>query len=158
MKHIVSLATFLAITATATAQDISVSEIGVNNGAESHRYYGQFGGIAAYSFATTACNVGTVPVSWRDNIKEAPVIAQNMYRIVDGRIEQLGYSFLKYSFCSLDENGSFCPNNSRRPAARSRRSRYHRPCCRSGTTHAATHHAPPVAGQAGHSAPHGWRR
>ena len=35
---------------------------------------------------------------WNDSINQAPAIATNMYRVHDGRIDQLGYSWLKDGF------------------------------------------------------------
>lgn len=85
----------------AAAQDLAVSKVGSNN---DYRYYGQSGGIAAYSVATTSCNVGSLPVLWDNSIDQAPAIATNMFRIHDGRIVQLGYSWLKDGFCAVNEN------------------------------------------------------
>lgn len=96
--------------AAASAQvDISISLIGEDSGSESYEYWGKDSGIRAYSVATTACNVGTVPASWNDNAQKAPIIATNLHRInPDGLFEQMGYSYVKYSFCALDENGDGC--------------------------------------------------
>ena len=99
----------LAVTTPAFAQDISVSQLGINNDLESYQYWGISGGIRAYSIATTACNVGTVDVEWFDHIKKAPIIGTNLFRMrSDGQFEQLGYSFVKYSSCALDEGGNGC--------------------------------------------------
>ena len=41
-----------------------------------------------------------------------PVIAQNLYRIMDGRIEQIGMSWLKHGFCALQQNAcNTCTGN-----------------------------------------------
>ncbi len=68
--------------------------------------------VTAYSVGTDACNLGDAPVSWIDNnnhpgygSNEHPVIAQNMYRLKDGRFEQLGQSWLKHGFVSTNSNG-----------------------------------------------------
>lgn len=90
-------------TSAATAQvgpDIAVSQIGTGG---DWAEYGNDGTFAAYGMATTSCNVGNQVVDWFDHIGRAPLIAQNMYRITDGRIEQLGYAFLKLSFCAVSE-------------------------------------------------------
>ena len=92
--------------------DISVSRIGYNNtSSSSYSEYGVFGGIAAFSSATTACNVGSEIAQWNSggnqdsNNNRHPVIAQNMYRLsADGeRFEMIGMSWLKHSFCALSE-------------------------------------------------------
>lgn len=107
-RSVPTLAALALLAAPAPAQDISVSLIGFGN---DYEFYGTFNGIAAYSMATTACNVGDVLVSWRDHLKDAPIIGTNLFRVFDGRIEQLGYSFVKYSFCAFDAQGGGCPNN-----------------------------------------------
>ena len=101
------------LTAAAHAQtDISVSLIGEDSGAESYEYWGKDSGIRAYSIATTACNLGDVHASWDNPNERSPIIGTNMFRITpQGRFEQMGYSYVKYSFCALDEGGDGCPGN-----------------------------------------------
>ena len=83
--------------------DVYVYDVGVNGGdTNDFAYYGQSGGIAAYSFASQSCNRGTAPVEWTS--ARHPVIGQNLFRLKDGRFEQLGYSWLKHGFCAVDEN------------------------------------------------------
>lgn len=65
-------------------------------------YYGAEGGISAYSLGTNACNIGDLPVIWIQGGTQHPVIAQNIYRLKNGRFEQIGQSFLKHSFQSLN--------------------------------------------------------
>ncbi|MBL9140500.1 MAG: hypothetical protein JNK53_01420 [Phycisphaerae bacterium] len=65
--------------------------------------YGAVGGISAYSFATTSCNVGTQNLSWIQNTNVHPVIPQNVYRVKNGVIEQIGMSWLKHGFCALQQ-------------------------------------------------------
>jgi hypothetical protein len=80
--------------------------------------YGASGGIAAYSFGSTSCNIGTVQLEWIQNTNQHPVIPQNMYRLKDGRFEQIGMSWVKHGFCALQQNlcgtctpaGPGCPN------------------------------------------------
>jgi hypothetical protein len=66
--------------------------------------YGNIGGIRAYSVGTTSCNIGTEGLLWISSTKEHPVIAQNMYRLHDGRFEQLGMSWLKHGFFALQQS------------------------------------------------------
>lgn len=91
----------------AFAQDVAVSQVGSNG---DFRYFGQAGGKHAYSFATTSCNVGDEVIWWYDTAgggspgpNQHPVIGQNFFRIANGRIEQLGQSFLKHGFCAVNE-------------------------------------------------------
>ncbi len=66
--------------------------------------YGSAGGIDAFSVGTTSCNIGDEPLDWVDGTSAHPVIAQNMYRLKDGRFEQIGMSWLKHGFAALQED------------------------------------------------------
>ncbi len=63
--------------------------------------HGSIGGITAFSFGTSACNVGTCWLHWIASTNEHPVIAQNVYRLKSGRFEQIGQSWLKHAFFAL---------------------------------------------------------
>ncbi|MFZ4575378.1 MAG: hypothetical protein ACOYN0_13345, partial [Phycisphaerales bacterium] len=52
-------------------------------------HYGSAGDITAYAVGTDACNMGDVPVQWLAGNTQHPVIAQNFYRLKDGRFEQI---------------------------------------------------------------------
>jgi hypothetical protein len=52
----------------------------------------------AFSIGTTSCNIGDAPLDWIQNSTLHPVISQNLYRVKNGRIEQLGMSWLKHGF------------------------------------------------------------
>ncbi len=72
--------------------------------------WGSSGGVRAYSVGTDSCNVGTMPSNWCDDSPgcgalepdQHPVIAQNVYRLSNGRFEQIGMSWLKHGFLSLN--------------------------------------------------------
>lgn len=66
---------------------------------------GTVGGITAYSMATTSCNIGDMEAIWEPATNEHPVIAQNLYRLHNGRFEQIGMSWLKHAFCATNEPG-----------------------------------------------------
>ncbi len=80
--------------------------------------HGAVGGIRAYSVATTSCNIGDEPLWWCDNDRsyceedQHPVIAQNLYRLKDGRFEQLGMSWLKHGFLALANSDPECGDGS----------------------------------------------
>ncbi|MFQ5462942.1 MAG: hypothetical protein ACE5E5_09985 [Phycisphaerae bacterium] len=60
-------------------------------------------GITGYSLSTKACNIGDQDADWFGGSPNKPVIAQNMYRLKDGRIEQIGMSWVKHAFLADDE-------------------------------------------------------
>jgi len=62
--------------------------------------------IMAYAIGTTSCNIGTQQLLWQQTTTIHPVIPQNMYRVKDGRIEQIGQSWIKHGFCALQ--GTLC--------------------------------------------------
>ena len=82
--------------------DVIVGDIGAT------RRWGNSDGITAYSIATTSCNVGSCWLRFFNNTPEHPVIAQNMFRLKDGRLEQIGQSWLKHGFGA--ESGNVCSN------------------------------------------------
>ena len=70
--------------------------------------YGNAGGYYAYSVGTTSCNIGTEELLWIASTNQHPVIGQNMYRLKDGRFEQIGLSWLKHGFTALQGNTCGC--------------------------------------------------
>lgn len=67
-------------------------------------HYGAVGGVRSYAVGTTSCNIGDEDLLWIANNNRHPVIGQNLYRIVDGRIDQIGISWLKHGFVALTQN------------------------------------------------------
>lgn len=85
------------------------------------RTYSASNGIRGYAVATTSCNEGTAPLNWCDaasgcgagtTAKDHPVIGQNMYRLHNGRMDQIGASWLKHGFLSLNQSESSCGDGS----------------------------------------------
>ncbi len=66
--------------------------------------YGDLGGMSAYSLGTTSCNVGDAELLWIAGNNQHPVIGQNIYRMENGRFEQVGQSWLKHGFTALQQN------------------------------------------------------
>ncbi|MEO1697213.1 MAG: hypothetical protein AAFU73_07960 [Planctomycetota bacterium] len=73
--------------------------------------YGAVGGIAGYSLGTTSCNTGDAELLWIASTNDHPVIGQNIYRLENGRFEQIGISWLKHGFTALQQ-GLCCTCNS----------------------------------------------
>jgi hypothetical protein len=79
--------------------------------------YGSANGIRGYSVGTTSCNIGDAPLSWCNQTGgcglgttnvDHPVIAQNLYRLKNGRMDQIGASWLKHGFVSLNQSSAGC--------------------------------------------------
>lgn len=64
--------------------------------------WGPSGGKIAYTFRTDACNYGDEPVDWIANTNEHPAICQNMFRLKEGRFEQIGQAWMKHGFCAVN--------------------------------------------------------
>ncbi|HVU64816.1 MAG TPA: GC-type dockerin domain-anchored protein [Phycisphaerales bacterium] len=90
---------FLNVTPPCSGPDVTVFDlIDVAN-------YGASGNISAFAVGTNACNPGCQPVSWIASTNQHPVVAQNMYRLMNGRFEQVGQSWLKHTFASTNSGG-----------------------------------------------------
>ncbi len=85
-----------------TGADVIVGEL---TGTQS---YGTVNGYYAYSVGTTSCNIGTEELLWISNTNQHPVIGQNMFRLKDGVLEQIGMSWLKHGFTALQGNTCGC--------------------------------------------------
>ncbi len=68
--------------------------------------FGGVDGVSGYAIGTDACNVGDTPADWNAHTPAHPVIAQHMYRLRDGRFEQIGMSWVKHGFQAM--TGSTC--------------------------------------------------
>lgn len=92
-----------------TTINIGCSRLGLNasGSGDDFAYYGESGGIRAFTFASTACNYGTGQAEWISGhgggIGRHPVIGQNVFRLQNGRFEQIGQGWLKHSFCAVSE-------------------------------------------------------
>ncbi|MCH8150078.1 MAG: hypothetical protein IH987_19205, partial [Planctomycetes bacterium] len=68
------------------------------------RAYGGEGGVSAFSFGYTVCNLGDEPVEYVANTNEHPIITHNLYRLSNGRFEQIGMSWVTHEFLALALN------------------------------------------------------
>ncbi|HCT46660.1 MAG: hypothetical protein CMJ35_04645 [Phycisphaerae bacterium] len=83
---------------TAAGPDILVSQITIANN------YGIVGDYQAYSFADTTCNIGDAPFTYVDSTNQHPVFTSSIYRLQDGRFEQIGLGFVGHTFFPLQSN------------------------------------------------------
>ena len=69
------------------------------------------GDVVGYHVGTESCNIGDTPLWWCPSDEpycdadQHPVIAQNIFRLKDDRFEQIGMSWLKHGFWSLNSGG-----------------------------------------------------
>jgi len=62
-------------------------------------------GTTGLSMSTTSCNLGTVDVPWLSPMQiDHPLIHMALYRLMNGRFEQVGISWLKHGFFALSNN------------------------------------------------------
>ena len=69
--------------------------------------YGTIGSITGYAASTTCCNLGDMEAEWFDtgpNANKHPLIGQNFYRYLNGRMEHIGMGWVKHAFCAFDQN------------------------------------------------------
>lgn len=67
-------------------------------------------GQVALSMSTTSCNVGEVDVPWLAPMQEDhPLIHMAIYRLMNGRFEQIGVSWMKHGFFALSNPGCTGP-------------------------------------------------
>jgi hypothetical protein len=71
--------------------------------------YGPVGDLYGYSVGTVSCNVGSCWLNWISSTPDHPVIAQNLYRLKDGRFTHIGQSWLKHGFFALSQE--LCSNS-----------------------------------------------
>jgi hypothetical protein len=88
------------------AQDLTVTAIGDDVDGRNIEYYGNDDGVLSYNFTATICNGGDQPVAMGGRTEAHPVVGQNLYRIMDGRIEQIGQGFAKHHYDEFLDVGS----------------------------------------------------
>jgi len=66
--------------------------------------YGVVGDYQSYSFGDVTCNVGDAPFTYVDSSPDHPVFTSSLYRIQDGRFEQIGLSYVSHTFFPIQGN------------------------------------------------------
>jgi len=97
-------------TVQTSGPDVAVSRLCGSSPTNGINEYGLSSGKYAYAFSSTSCNIGDERINWMSGSSggvhnDHPLIGQNMFRVHDGQIQQLGYSFLKHSFFALSTPG-----------------------------------------------------
>ncbi len=102
------LAAAAAACLTATAQPVDPTPNNESDVTHQDIYqvfdWGAVGGVNAYSLGSYTCNLGTQALAWAFN--GTPALAQNAYRLHDGRLMQIGQGWAKHACCVA--NGSGC--------------------------------------------------
>lgn len=96
-----------ALSSAVALPNLSVSRVGLTGGgggSDDFNYYGALNGVRAFSFASTGCNLGAAPAEYIAGPSgNHPVVATNMYRLLNGRFEQIGMSWLRHTSCAVSE-------------------------------------------------------
>lgn len=70
--------------------------------------FGEIGGIRAYALGSFTCNIGDSNLQWGGT---TPLLAMNAYRLDDGRLEQIGMSWVKNGTGAAAGSGCGLPCN-----------------------------------------------
>ncbi|MEE9212963.1 MAG: hypothetical protein V3U29_09935 [Phycisphaeraceae bacterium] len=73
--------------------------------ATSIQNFGSVGGIRGYILDSFTCNVGNMDLLWGNAHDGTPVLAMNAYRLHEGRLEQIGMSWVKHACCAAAGSG-----------------------------------------------------
>lgn len=71
--------------------------------------FGSVGGITAFAIGSETCNVGTCWLNFFGSNPNHPALGQNMFRLKNGRFEQIGQSWVKHPSGALQDPG--CSSN-----------------------------------------------
>jgi hypothetical protein len=98
LHRVLAGAAVLAAATTVVAQpDVTLSDV------QSVQNYGLVGDIRAYAIGSHTCNIGNQNLLWTNN--GTPGLAMNAYRLHDGRMMQLGMSWVKMACCAAAQSG-----------------------------------------------------
>jgi hypothetical protein len=82
--------------------DVIVSSCGGSYDGGTMGNYGSASGWASYAIGSDSCNIGLNGAIWISGNNQHPVIGGEVYRLFNGRFEQVGMSWLKHGFCAAD--------------------------------------------------------
>ncbi len=71
--------------------------------------FGPVGAKRAYIGDSYTCNIGDQPLLFGFGANGSPVLVFNMYRLMNGRIEQIGQSWAKHACCAIQGSGCGLP-------------------------------------------------
>jgi hypothetical protein len=98
LRRALAGAAVLAAAAPALAQpDMTLADI------QTVQNYGLVGEIRAYAIGSHTCNIGNQNALWTNN--GTPGLAMNAYRLHDGRLMQIGMSWVKMACCAAVSSG-----------------------------------------------------
>ncbi|MBL8744730.1 MAG: hypothetical protein JNK58_00080 [Phycisphaerae bacterium] len=63
--------------------------------------WGTSAGVSAYSFSFIYCNIGDEPALVFQGSAVHPVVTTSVYRMMNGRLEQIGQGFVFHEYCAL---------------------------------------------------------
>jgi len=88
--------------AAGSGADVTVYALSgtMNYGSEYSTELGQY--VSGFAVGTIACNSGDANLVWFADTNQHPVIAQNLYRLLDDQFEQIGLSWVKHGFFATD--------------------------------------------------------
>jgi hypothetical protein len=95
-----------AVTVLAAGPDVTLSDI------QDVWNFGLVGDLRGYAIGSRTCNIGNQQLIWNNN--GTPGLAMNAYRLHDGRLMQIGMSWVKHACCAADQQGpcGTCQNSS----------------------------------------------
>lgn len=97
-RAIASVGAVLGASTIAAAQGSSVGPDVQYTDCTSTSNYGAVNGIRGYALGSNTCNIGNVNLQWISH--GTPALAMNAYRLVDGRLLQIGQGWCKTACCA----------------------------------------------------------
>lgn len=72
--------------------------------------WGSENGVTGYSYAAFSCNIGDANLPWNGFSDQHPVLAQNLYRLHEGRLDMIGAGPVKHVVATVPQD-LFCSNS-----------------------------------------------